>query len=1554
MTEGRIPDVHALLANACSLTEAIEHIVTAGRAALDASGGSAFFMDGATGRLEMVHTNHPATAPLSLALGQGMAGEAALNGHPLVLTAPEEVHAHFEPGVTFNPEHILAAAAYPIRSLGDTIAVFCFERLLPTRSLEEPAPDLGATRATFRASAEVLGQRLAAEGFANALERLRTADTFERLARAASGSARTQPVLTRFVSELQTVMQAEGLDARLIYVNLRDDVRQAVRTMIGGFGLKPSFSVLATHSLDSRDIQAEVLRTSHIHAIAGFDPTLLDSDIYQRYQHHRFARIWIPLLAGTDHVPKFDDARAMRELRANLRWQSTVLADGRRETAVVALPWSHGQPVPFGTVEIGFARGTPDSPLGPLGDPAVRARLVLEANRRACLLREATLTGNLDHIGRLAARVARVRQTLLSVRTASGGAEFVRWYPDRVRAPRDSSAEPTLGPEQTVRVRFIDGSEPGAPYPAGSDERQTYLDGLRKRLRWAAEDSATIALEYHRAIADQYEAFAEFEKPKDVGTELPDPFIAELCREVCRATGARHCGCYLADEPHQKGAPDEQDLPLFLAATESVDDPRPRGSVLTPDPGLHQMLQAAARSALPQYGAATPTDIDSRSGRWAVLPLEGESDAHAFLALVFEGEQPFAEPDRRRVEAGIGRWSLRLAQHLLLTMNRFTRTMKGLREKLGEQERRLGREIAVGRKPASERFIEQMLPRLGRALDASAVMLLRRRRLRGNPNGKQLERFWYRRNAGDGPVRRCGFETDEIKGPCRVALERDDVVVWEPGGNSDWARDVVATIAGLEARAEGLRLGDAKAQETGRALRGLIDDLRQQPEKTYVVCPVGELGNDEDETPLTVTVVLDARHHLTRPRLAVTRELAGRVRDALRALRNRERSVYVEHHRGHVARRKVEFDRSDDIDAIVGVLLRHLGTAPDAPSRVAGAEDYWGLADDAVLWRYSASVGELSVRSMRGAVAEPLSEAGYPTLRPTDHPFVRRLIARDEIDSQRGGLSLRSGLPFPVEVFAPKEFAVSKAGKVPAGLEPFVEFPKPWVLSFPVMDVQRRVWGIVDCFRNESLRAQEYEALREVLSPLSSDFCSTVVRCRYAMADAFARDVSRRAVGHLGRYQSQSVYDLVVANIRDAMRVSECDLYLEKEGRHFVLQASTREAVCALDPAERMRYTFCPSGGPQTDPFERVLAADGPVLAHASEGGLPPEASELLRGLLRDDGHQERVFMALRLGAEDSPARGVLCLRGPRLLSPKPGASDRVIRKGPAFNEEDVDLLLALGLPAERLLDTARLLLHQTWLVRELDHTLRNQMQDFVITATWPFRALVQKGLYDARARANQDMLDVALDLLNETGIQLTLLSSQVDRSRPSGEFADTDITALIKQCCDFVARTGRSKAGTIDYSRVPHGLRAPVDRRWLRKALVNLLDNACKYSFEGRHVEVAAAQTAAGAIEASVRNWGVGIPVSEQRRVFELYYRCRVPDSHGLRPGSGIGLGVVRQAIEDIHRGEVSCTSTPYRQHDAKEAPRGIVTNIEHETVFHVRLDLEKLRKLAAGQRVG
>jgi two-component system phosphate regulon sensor histidine kinase PhoR len=107
----------------------------------------------------------------------------------------------------------------------------------------------------------------------------------------------------------------------------------------------------------------------------------------------------------------------------------------------------------------------------------------------------------------------------------------------------------------------------------------------------------------------------------------------------------------------------------------------------------------------------------------------------------------------------------------------------------------------------------------------------------------------------------------------------------------------------------------------------------------------------------------------------------------------------------------------------------------------------------------------------------------------------------------------------------------------------------------------------------------------------------------------------------------------------------------------------------------------------------------------------------------------------------------------------------------------------------------------------------------------------------------------------------------------------------------------------------VPGGLAVQADRDRLVQILVNLVDNAVKFTPESGRVGIEARPARDGRVEIRVRDTGIGIPSTELPRITERFYRVDKDRSREVG-GTGLGLAIVKHLVQ-AHGGELHIEST-------------------------------------------
>jgi two-component system clock-associated histidine kinase SasA len=99
------------------------------------------------------------------------------------------------------------------------------------------------------------------------------------------------------------------------------------------------------------------------------------------------------------------------------------------------------------------------------------------------------------------------------------------------------------------------------------------------------------------------------------------------------------------------------------------------------------------------------------------------------------------------------------------------------------------------------------------------------------------------------------------------------------------------------------------------------------------------------------------------------------------------------------------------------------------------------------------------------------------------------------------------------------------------------------------------------------------------------------------------------------------------------------------------------------------------------------------------------------------------------------------------------------------------------------------------------------------------------------------------------------------------------------------------------------------ADQRRMRQVLLNLLENALKYTQDGGRIALTMLHRTSQWLQISICDSGPGIPEEEQQRIFQD--RVRLPQTSGGTSGFGVGLSVCRRIVE-VHGGKIWVVSEP------------------------------------------
>jgi signal transduction histidine kinase len=229
------------------------------------------------------------------------------------------------------------------------------------------------------------------------------------------------------------------------------------------------------------------------------------------------------------------------------------------------------------------------------------------------------------------------------------------------------------------------------------------------------------------------------------------------------------------------------------------------------------------------------------------------------------------------------------------------------------------------------------------------------------------------------------------------------------------------------------------------------------------------------------------------------------------------------------------------------------------------------------------------------------------------------------------------------------------------------------------------------------------------------------------------------------------------------------------------------------------------------------------------------------------------------------------------------------------------------------------LILNTTFLVREIR---RNEHHDSFINAVThelktPITSIrlyletLQRREVDEKQRQQfyQLMLEDT-DRLRGT-VEQVLKAGEVGYKRAAQNSTEIDFGTLVAECMELARTRHHLQPAALHWQEPRNGTAATVqgDPDELRTAILNILDNAIKYSDSDVDVSVRIDTSNEKRVALRIRDRGLGIPAGELKRIFKRFYRVSSRPMPQVK-GTGLGLFIVR-AIARAHGGKVFAEST-------------------------------------------
>lgn len=195
------------------------------------------------------------------------------------------------------------------------------------------------------------------------------------------------------------------------------------------------------------------------------------------------------------------------------------------------------------------------------------------------------------------------------------------------------------------------------------------------------------------------------------------------------------------------------------------------------------------------------------------------------------------------------------------------------------------------------------------------------------------------------------------------------------------------------------------------------------------------------------------------------------------------------------------------------------------------------------------------------------------------------------------------------------------------------------------------------------------------------------------------------------------------------------------------------------------------------------------------------------------------------------------------------------------------------------------------------------------LTSISGYAELIETGM----ARS-EDVAEFAGKIHSEASRLLQLINdiirlSQLDGPQMAGEFAPLDLSDIASESVTTLELLAAKKQVELVCRKDGGPVMVSGSHSMLGEMAFNLIDNAIRYTPSGGKVEVEVFSDGGQAV-LQVRDNGIGIPLDQQARVFERFYRVDKSRSKATG-GTGLGLSIVKHVVEQ-HKGSIKLISAP------------------------------------------
>ncbi|NOY50139.1 MAG: HAMP domain-containing histidine kinase [Chlorobi bacterium] len=210
---------------------------------------------------------------------------------------------------------------------------------------------------------------------------------------------------------------------------------------------------------------------------------------------------------------------------------------------------------------------------------------------------------------------------------------------------------------------------------------------------------------------------------------------------------------------------------------------------------------------------------------------------------------------------------------------------------------------------------------------------------------------------------------------------------------------------------------------------------------------------------------------------------------------------------------------------------------------------------------------------------------------------------------------------------------------------------------------------------------------------------------------------------------------------------------------------------------------------------------------------------------------------------------------------------------------------------------------------------------DFINNMTHEFKtpistiSLACEALKDDDIKKSEGLYDNYIGVISTENKRLGSMAEQIlqtavmDKGQLKLKLAQLNVHEIIEKAINSKSIQIKNKNGHLSTKLLAHDLMVTGDKIHLTNVIINLLDNAIKYNVSKPEILINTTNKN-GSILINIKDNGIGISSSDQKKIFDKLYRVPMGNVHNFK-GFGLGLSYVKAIIE-MHEGNVSVDSEP------------------------------------------